>query len=688
MRAENRWRRVLLLCAAASVAAVAGRWSVGEEPPAPPAADAPKKPANPYLVPAEKPAEPKPAELKPDPDADDEPETKPAAKPEPKPETKSAAKPEPKREPKVEPAPAPPVVPGKGEPPPPPPPPPAVKPVARPAPAPAASATPDGKVRFVWKDADIEAVFKFLEHALNIPIYRQQVQLPAFRVTITNDKPVTLDEALDVFNAVLQTQGFAIIDRRPKFLQLVALDKVKNADIPVMLQDPKPGQLKDTSRVLRAVFSVKGDDGAALAVNLRSLVSAWGDLTHNKASNTLTVLDTEERIRAFAAYLERISETAGTADLKTYRLDHIEAYEAAEVLKSVLSAGGAAAARPSGNPYARLGAGDPNAAAAGAGADRNTFHVVPDGRTRQLLVRGTPDQFQVVEEVLKKIDIPPPPVKEEFEIVRVFPLQYADAEAVAENLREIFREGGPSDADAGGRRSSRSSRGYPPPEPPPPGGETPKPTVRLSIRITPNREQRCIVVSGNKANIERVEKLIAELEKVIPVNPASTVIRTFEIRNGVASEIAATLNKLFEGRTDDPSSSAAASASSPTTSSTSSDRESRERSNPYIVRTESSGGSSTDSGRSYYSRRYRSGSGRSAIGDARSNRLIVTAPAADFVYLEKLIQDLDAKIPGLSDNEGVGVITVPRGRNAEVILKQAMEIFEATRRIEQSEPKK
>jgi type II secretory pathway component GspD/PulD (secretin) len=613
-------------------------------------------------------------------------------------------------------------------------------PLAVPVPGKAAEVQPDGRVRFYWKDADIELVLKFLEHALGVPVYRQ-VALPAARITIVNDRPISVDEALDTFHAVLQTVNVAVIDRRPQFLLLVALDKAKNEKLEVRFNpDPKRGQLRPRPNIIRAVFPVRGDDGANLATGLRSLVSPWGDLTFNKGDNSLTAVDTEERLLVFHEYLDRVMPSAGGAadDLRCFTLHHIEAEEAAALLARLFAASGGSAADPK-NKYLKEAVKD-----SGAGGPL----IVPNGRARQLLVRGTHDQLARVEKLLAIIDtptLPPPPLEE---TVRVFPLQYADPEAVAENLRELFRAdpaaaSGPSgpgfEFDRKRRFDSGESgpRGFGPPGPessaPPASGGSAAAAARAprsTVRITPNRDQRCIVVAGSKSDLERAEKVIKEIEAIRPYNPREVVSKTYEVKHSTATDVAAILNKVFEGRTDSDAT-ASSSSSQPSSSygyspygyspygyggyggygyspyggyggyspyggfgdtessrSRDRDRGSGGSSNPYIDRSWYSGSSGSSSYYRYGSSRDRSrssgtssGSGpagpRTAVPDSRTNRVIVTAPTGDFVYIEKLLEDIDRPASRVS-GEGAIVIRVPRGHNAEAVLRRAREMLEFT----------
>jgi type II secretory pathway component GspD/PulD (secretin) len=58
--------------------------------------------------------------------------------------------------------------------------------------------------------------------------------------------------------------------------------------------------------------------------------------------------------------------------------------------------------------------------------------VDSDPRTNSLVVAGTPDQIQAIEQFITKIDVPPG------EMYEVIPLKNANAEDVAKVLNEVF----------------------------------------------------------------------------------------------------------------------------------------------------------------------------------------------------------------------------------------------------------
>jgi type II secretory pathway component GspD/PulD (secretin) len=249
---------------------------------------------------------------------------------------------------------------------------------------------------------------------------------------------------------------------------------------------------------------------------------------------------------------------------------------------------------------------------------------------------------------------------------------------------------------------------------------------RSTVRITPNRDQHCIVVAGSKADLERAEKVIKEIEAIRPVNPREVVTRIYEIRHSTATEIATILNKVFEGRADSSEADRSSSSSQPGGYSSyyspygyggfgggyspygyggygsgfggDADRGGdRGRgfspggfgsSNPYIDRSWYSSSSSSSSSRS--SRDRRSGSSgssspsgptvglRAAVPDTRTNRVIVTAPQGEFVNIEKVIEEIDR--PSRSGGI-IEILPVPQGRDIQKILRRAEEIYKATRPI-------
>ena len=124
--------------------------------------------------------------------------------------------------------------------------------------------------------------------------------------------------------------------------------------------------------------------------------------------------------------------------------------------------------------------------------------------------------------------------------VRVFRLVNADAQAMAEVLRELFnlRQNGATLVLIPGRPDDT-------PDSPPAAGDNalfPSLDERQQLAITIDRRTNSLLVSGTPEYLRRVEEVVGELDG-IEANEREQLV--FELRNAKAAEVAATLRQYF-----------------------------------------------------------------------------------------------------------------------------------------------
>lgn len=163
----------------------------------------------------------------------------------------------------------------------------------------------------------------------------------------------------------------------------------------------------------------------------------------------------------------------------------------------------------------------------GGTAEIDPFTAVADPRTNSVVVVGSTETFLFVEQVLSVIDVPTPEqARKQF---RVFALQNADAQTVADAINGVALGTGPGDAAA---RTGRPRPGMPAgrmPGFPGGGGAARSARGELDVVAAADPVVNAVMVFGRPEDIERVEREIiqhledAGLRRVtrIPVEHAS-----------------------------------------------------------------------------------------------------------------------------------------------------------------------
>ena len=146
----------------------------------------------------------------------------------------------------------------------------------------------------------------------------------------------------------------------------------------------------------------------------------------------------------------------------------------------------------------------------GAAARALTVSIVPDARTKTLLVAGSKESFAAVESMLKQLDVPGGTNASEF---RVFQLKAATASAIQPVLKNLF--------------DTRNVQG----------------TNKDVVTVLADSRSNALIVGARTEDMAIVERLIEQLDTK-PKDQSAT-LKLFALQKANALEVAATLRGVF-----------------------------------------------------------------------------------------------------------------------------------------------
>ncbi len=175
-------------------------------------------------------------------------------------------------------------------------------------------------------------------------------------------------------------------------------------------------------------------------------------ISADERTNKLIITASEENLEIIAQMIEQLDTSdVAQAEIKVFLLDYAVAEDVAEALEDLLQ-GTESRRLP---PWERWRAREWGGGAKGIQGEVN---IVSDDRMNAVIVSSDPQNFPLIEEIINQLDQQVAPQ----EIIKIFPLRYADAETVVENLQDLFQ--GSSDRDMpwwerDRRRRERRDRG-------------------------------------------------------------------------------------------------------------------------------------------------------------------------------------------------------------------------------------
>jgi general secretion pathway protein D len=252
------------------------------------------------------------------------------------------------------------------------------------------------------------------------------------KVTIIAPKPVSLEEAYQVFLSILEIQGFAVVSQGP-IIKIVPSREVKERPLPTATDSRLP--LSPTSDAfVTQLIPLEFADVNEIRGLLTPLISKQSSLLAYTPTNTLILTDLSSNISRLLKIIRALDIEAPAAVLKVIPLQNASAEQLATSLQSALEGlaqmGRADSQTPVQPARGRRQARRPRQQTTPQRTSKGP-KIIPDSRTNSLVVIATRDDMAAAEELIAKLDIPTP---EGLGQIHVYYLAHANAEELAKVL--------------------------------------------------------------------------------------------------------------------------------------------------------------------------------------------------------------------------------------------------------------
>lgn len=286
-----------------------------------------------------------------------------------------------------------------------------------------------------------------------------------------------------------------------KIEQLDKLSQKNFREIPVLKADAEK-----LAATLTAVFTGGGQAAARPGPRRRGpLGGGASDGPAVQSAGRVTIIGDKPGkkllVRAPDEVFKQVQELAATLDnpssdleLKSFELRYADAQAVVDSVKAALA------------EYLQI------ASATGGSMDLGAFTAMPDTRTNSITVVGSPEIFAFVAKVLSIVDVPTPAnQKKEF---RVFQLDRADAQVVADAINGYAAGGSPTGAPGGGRPGRFGA-----------GASAGTSGRELSVTATADVSTNSVFVFGKAEDIALVETAVIERLETSRTQFASIPVR-------------------------------------------------------------------------------------------------------------------------------------------------------------------
>jgi len=260
-------------------------------------------------------------------------------------------------------------------------------------------------------DLDIDHLLRLLSEAAGVTIYKSD-QVTG-KVTVIAPEPVSIEEAFQILNSVLDVRGFTMVQTANGLYEVIPKSQAMQSALPLKF-GARPEEVRPGDELITQVIPLKHLDASDLASQIQGLLSQEASLIPT-STNRLIVTDTAARIQRVLTLIADTEEQL-SGGLKVFPLQYYDASEMANLVGSlVLARAGAAAAgpRPAWEQRVRVAAPGaarlpvrPAAPRAAAPAGAGPEFCYPDTRTNSLIVLATPTHLQQIEQLIAGLDRP------------------------------------------------------------------------------------------------------------------------------------------------------------------------------------------------------------------------------------------------------------------------------------------
>jgi type II secretion system protein D len=291
------------------------------------------------------------------------------------------------------------------------------------APAAAPADVTPRPIRFNFKDQPFDLVLDFFARETGLPIIRE-VPAPAGQMTFISGSEMSFDEALSVLNLNLSPLNVQL-RREDKYLYLTSLEEAFRKPTPVADGQVPPDMTGD--RIVTVTIPLNNAAATLIAQQLAPLLGPHGSITPVQAQNMLVLVESAAQARRIIDLVRVIdSERAVDSQFRLFKLDHADPTAVVEALKGLIGVRTKQIILDSNGTQRVV-----------EEIDVGGVQMQPDPRTRSIIVVGPRTRIEIVQELIKLLDVPESGQGEQQ--MMTFALQSISAAEAATHLEGLYR---------------------------------------------------------------------------------------------------------------------------------------------------------------------------------------------------------------------------------------------------------
>lgn len=301
--------------------------------------------------------------------------------------------------------------------------------------------------QLAMKDAELREIVQEMSSVLGATIVLDpRVQ---GRITVISEAPLDREGVRELFYAVLDAHGFAVVDQGDRLLIIPAAEAKARAG------NPDGSDQAFVTQVIELNASVAAD----VAGLLRPLVSTNGYVGPSASANALIITDTASNTRRIAELVRQLD--GGTRhDYSVVELRHAQASDVAKVMQQSL----------------------------GKKAEGPSSQVIADASANRLVILGNKPVRERLSKLAHSLDTKPTQQSENSRVIR---LRHSDAKQLAEVLETVAQGMQQDTALAGATQKASTSE----------------------VMVAADEGQNALVIMADPAKVRSLESIVRQLDQ-------------------------------------------------------------------------------------------------------------------------------------------------------------------------------
>jgi general secretion pathway protein D len=305
------------------------------------------------------------------------------------------------------------------------------------------------------------------------------------KVTLISPRRVSLDEAYQVFLAVLNVKGFTVENGGSVNKVVQTRDAQLGTVYPLSSQEKEGAREQYVTRIVPLQYI----DANVIATTVLKVLIPKSSIVAYPQTNTVIISDRAANVDRLVEILQKLDVPDANEAVEVIEMHYVAAEEMAQLVSQVINRPNSPVARRRGRP----------AASAATGPQEEM--IIPFRPTNVIVVRASAEEMVQIRLIVARLDQKPSQTRAG---IQVYYLENADAETLAKTMNEILTGIKSQESGTAAGTTAGAPRGG--------AAAVPQSASLGSVSITADKPTNSLIINSTPEEYETVRNIIRQLD--------------------------------------------------------------------------------------------------------------------------------------------------------------------------------